>query len=135
MEKIQRWFENGSSIFTFYNGNLESLIWEDIVVFLTSKKFISEIFSLASCMQEIVPFADKPQMKINSLKKLKHGDLIHTWSDKAFKGTVVNRALTSLHGESLEITFTVLLRKIKLTQCHLPLHVALCLNPGFQKQK
>ena len=31
--------------------------------------------------------------KKNSLNKQKHGYLIHTWSDKAFKaGTVVNRA-------------------------------------------
>ena len=30
-------------------------------------------------------------MKINSLKKQKHEYLIHTWSDKAFKGTVVNQ--------------------------------------------
>ena len=32
-----------------------------------------------------VTFAEKPQMKINSLKKQKHGHLIHTWSDKAFR--------------------------------------------------
>ena len=32
-------------------------------------------------------------MKINSLKKQKHGYLIHTWSDKAFKGIVVIRTL------------------------------------------
>ena len=29
------------------------------------------------------------------------------YSDKAFKGTFVNRALSSLHGGSLEITLTV----------------------------
>ena len=29
----------------------------------------------------------------------------HYWSYKGFKGTVVNRALLSLHGRSLEITF------------------------------
>ena len=31
---------------------------------------------------------------------------MHTY-EKAFKGTVVNRALPSLHGGSLEITLTV----------------------------
>ena len=36
-----------------------------------------------------------------------NGYQIHTWSDKAFKGTVVNRELLSLHGGSLEITLTV----------------------------
>ena len=46
-------------------------------------------------------------MKINSLKKQKHGYLFNTRSDKAFKGTVVNKALPSLHGGSLEITLTV----------------------------
>ena len=40
---------------------------------------------------------ENPQMKINSLKKQKHRYLIHTLSDKAFKGTVVNRTLRSLH--------------------------------------
>ena len=39
---------------------------------------------------------------------------IHTWSDKAFKGTVVNRALPSLSGVSLEITLTIPLRKLKI---------------------
>ena len=36
-------------------------------------------------------------MKINSFKKQKHWCIVlsHTWSDKAFKGTVVNRALSS----------------------------------------
>ena len=44
------------------------------------------------------------------LKKLKHQCLINTQLDKAFKGTVVNRALPSLHGGSLEITLTVPLK-------------------------
>ena len=34
-------------------------------------------------------------------------DIIHTLSDKAFQGTVVNRALPFLHGGSLEYTLTV----------------------------
>ena len=49
----------------------------------------------------------KQPVKINSLKKQKHSYLIHTWSVKAFKGTVVNQALPSLHGGSLEIILTV----------------------------
>ena len=36
---------------------------------------------------------------------------IHAWSDKAFNGNVVDRALASLHGGSLEITLTVPLMK------------------------
>ena len=50
-------------------------------------------------------------MKMISLKKQKHGYLVHTWSDKAFMGTVVNRTLSSLHGVSLEITLTVSLSR------------------------
>ena len=34
--------------------------------------------------------------------------LIQTWSDKAFKSTVVNRTLPSLHGESLKIAIKCL---------------------------
>ena len=34
-------------------------------------------------------------------KKQKHGYLIYTWSDKVFKGTVVNRTLSSLPWRSL----------------------------------
>ena len=41
-----------------------------------------------------------------SLKEQKDWYLIHTWSDKAFKGTVVNQTLSSLPGGSLEITLT-----------------------------
>ena len=37
---------------------------------------------------------------------------INTWSEKAFKGSVVNRALPSLHGKSLEIMLTVPLMHI-----------------------
>ena len=46
-------------------------------------------------------------MKINSLDKQKHGYLINTWSDKDFKGTVVNQALLYLREWSLKITLTV----------------------------
>ena len=59
-----------------------------------------------------VPFAEKPQMKINNLKtKQKHEYLSHK-SDNAFKGTVVYRELPSLNGGSLEITLTVLHFKV-----------------------
>ena len=37
---------------------------------------------------------------------------IYILSDKAFKGTIVNQALPSLHGGSLEILLTVPLRMI-----------------------
>ena len=56
-----------------------------------------------------VTFAEKLQMRINSLKKQKHWYLIHNWS-KTFKGTFVNRGFSSLHGGSLKITLTVPLK-------------------------
>ena len=40
-------------------------------------------------------------MEKNNFKKEKHGFLIQTWSNKYFKGSVLNQAL-----QSLEITFT-----------------------------
>jgi len=33
--------------------------------------------------------ADKPQMKISNFDEQKHAYLIHTWSDKAFKGIAI----------------------------------------------
>ena len=47
-------------------------------------------------------------MKMISLKKQKHGYLVHTWSDNAFKGTVRNQ-----NQVSLEITDT-----LKKTKTH-----------------
>ena len=38
-------------------------------------------------------------------------NVIHTWSDKDFKGTSVNRTLPSLHQGSLEITIKISLIK------------------------
>ena len=55
-------------------------------------------------------FAEKPQVKINSLKKHKHWYLIQTWTDKAFKGTFVTRTLPSLQEGSLKITLAVPLK-------------------------
>ena len=69
---------------------------EDTVVFLTWKVFISGSFSIAFDKQVLVI-----RKSLNGLKKQKQCCLIHTWSDKAFKGTVVNRTLPSLHGNTL----------------------------------
>ena len=68
------------------------------------------LYLIKNVEDTLVTFADKPQMKIKSLKEEKHWYLIHTWSEKAFKGTVVNRALPFLHWESPQITLTVPLR-------------------------
>ena len=73
---------------------------EDTVVFLTQKVSISENFFIISYKQEMVAqvsFAENQQMKINSLNKpKKHGYLIHTSLDNAFKDNVVKRAFNVL---------------------------------------
>ena len=54
-------------------------------------------------------FCRETHNEINSLNKQWHPCLNHTWSaDKAYNNTtaVVNSALSSLHGGSLEITHT-----------------------------
>ena len=72
------------------------------------KVYISVSFSIASYKQEIhFTFAKKLQIKIKSLKKQKQRLQFITWSDKAYKGTGVNQALSSCYGGSLEITRTV----------------------------
>ena len=45
--------------------------------------------------------------KLNILESGQRQFLPHFLSDLSFKGTVVNRALLSFHGGSLEITLTV----------------------------
>ena len=72
----------------------------------------SKMWKIPSFFESIISplFAEKPQVKINCLNKLKHGYLIHIWLDKAFKGSDVNRALPSLHGGSLEFTLNVPLK-------------------------
>ena len=79
----------------------------DMVVFLTQNLFDFDILSILSFNQDIrksLSHAEKPQMRINCLKKRNH--LIYTWWDKGFKGTVVNRTWLSVHWGSLEITLT-----------------------------
>ena len=46
-------------------------------------------------------------LKIFIFQNYKHWYLNHTCSEKAFQGTVVNRALSSLHWGLLEIKLTV----------------------------
>ena len=79
--------------------------------FLLEKCLIFVCFSCLRCFlmtrNEQVTFAEKQQVKMNSLKKQKHLDLFHTWSNKGLKGSFVNPTLPSLHGGSLEITLTV----------------------------
>ena len=55
-----------------------------------------------------INLSENLQIRINSFKETKTFHILLTlWSDKAFKGTVVNRLLPSLHAGSLEITLPV----------------------------
>jgi len=90
---------------------IEILIWsirKILVVFMSVYVVNNSSLLLKNNGMRKLIYAKKPQMKIYSLKKQNHWYLIRTWSDKAFKGTVVNRALTSLHGGLLEIMLTIL---------------------------
>ena len=72
--------------------------------------------NLINILENIVAFAEKPLIKMN--RNMNIGNLIHTWSQKDFKGTVVNRALPSLLGGTLKITLTISWtnwKKIKIT--------------------
>ena len=69
---------------------------EDIVVFSTRNVFISEVLNCFSKTRNAqVTFAKE----FGNENKHKNFDIyiIHTLSDKAFKGTVVNPALSLLH--------------------------------------
>ena len=54
-------------------------------------------------------------MKINRIQNYKHWYLLHTCSNTAFKGTVVDRTLSSLHEGPLETMRTVPLKEEKTT--------------------
>ena len=81
--------------------------YEDIVVFLSLILYISCDYRNAQ-----VTLVEKPQFKTICFQNYEHGYLIHTWSDKALKGTVVSRALPCLKWGSLEITLTVPLQSL-----------------------
>ena len=67
---------------------------EDIVVFLTRKFLFLRVFSLL--------IISKKCASQSSLNRQINWYLIHTWSDKGFKGIVLNRALASLHKDRLK---------------------------------
>ena len=69
---------------------------------------INNIEYMFSCSRNAqITFGEKPQIKIISFQNCTHEYLIHTWTEKSFKGTIVNRALSSLHKGSPAVTLTV----------------------------
>ena len=81
---------------------------EDTVVFLTRKVFISLSLFIASYNKKSASHFCRETAKENKhFKGTKTCKLIQTRTDKAIKGSVVNRALSSLHRGSLDIPHTV----------------------------
>ena len=68
--------------------------------------YFSEFLCNVCYNQESASHIHRETAKENKQLK-KHWHLIYTWSGKTFKGTVFNQALSSLHGESLEITLKI----------------------------
>ena len=103
-----KWSSVQRSRIPIHNSTLETLFLINNVELSFFKKWI------ISCSKNAqVTFVDNPQLNLICFQSLKQWFLIHTWSDKGIKGTVVNRAMPSMHRGSLEITLTVPL-KIKV---------------------
>jgi len=78
----------------FINGTLETLIWfkvwKILSFFWLEKCFFLWVSPLLVLSKKgATHFRRETANEINSLKKQKHWYLIHTWSDKALKDTVV----------------------------------------------
>ena len=86
-----------------WNLNLIESV-EDNVVFLKSVYFCEFLDLNKKCASH---FCWETANENKHFKKHKNRNLIHTWSDKAFKDTVLNRVFPSVHGGSLRITLTV----------------------------
>ena len=72
---------------------------EDMVVFLDLKVFNFDSYYMLSYIRN----AHSNFYRETSIENYKHWFLIHTWSDKTFKGTIVNRALSSVQGGQFKI--------------------------------
>ena len=99
-----------------YVNILESLLSlsNNIKIFVFFLAFY--IFPAVEVRKTCIFTAEKPQLKLIRFQNYKHCCLINTWSDKALNGTVVNRALSPLHGGSLKILLTVLLKNVEKKQ-------------------
>ena len=79
----------------------------------SNRKFIIIVFSgFNSDNSFVLSCSRNVQLKIIIFQSHKIWYKINTRSDKAIKGTIVNRALLSLHGGSLEIPITEHVNKL-----------------------
>ena len=76
-------------------------------------------------------FVKKPQLKMTRFRNYELGYHIHTWSDKAFKGTVLNRASPLLYSGSIEISLTVPLKEIRNISIQITFFFILCIENLF----
>ena len=93
---------------------LETLIWSKVLKISSFFWLIKCLFLWVSSLLFInkkCPSYYSRRREPGNEKEQKHWNRIHTWADIAFKGTVVNQALPSFHGWSLEIRLTVPLIK------------------------
>ena len=112
-----------------YPWNLTLInILEDTIVYLTQKLFFFLWISQLFLTKKKVVLAEKSKMKINSLNKLKHGYLIYTWSDKAFKEGYRCKSGIGIFAGHSEIMLTVPLFNIALRAPLLKLHSASLLS-------
>ena len=76
-------------------------------------------------------FVKKPLLKMTRFRNYELGYRIHTWSDKAFKGTVLNRASPLLYSGSIEIPLTVPLKEIRNISIQITFFFILCIENLF----
>ena len=103
-----------------YNGTLKTLIWikmwKRTAFFWLAKCLFLWVSPMLLISKKCAGYIRRETANDNKqLNKQKHEYPIHSWSHKAFKGALVNWALSFLHGGSLEITLTV--QGIQKPQC------------------
>ena len=89
---MQRWQ------FPIFNSNLKTFNWSRYI------NSVSAVLRLNCTVYSVSPRFRGVQV---ILKIFQHKALFTWWTVKGLKGTVVNRALLSLHGGSFKITLTV----------------------------
>ena len=111
---MQRWQ------WPIYNGTLEALSHQVLIrhkCFYLFKLFYFHLELLCESELHISSLKEAIEKltEINTFRFRKKLYLPHFWSYQGCKGTVVNRALPCLHGESLEITLTVPLIPVRIS--------------------
>ena len=105
--------------FSNHNGTYKSFVWSSINL-NKSLNFENWLFFIVlKTGVSLQKWSFLLQEKIRRINTNKHYSekrqyLPYFWSENGFKGTVVNLALPSLHGGSLEITRTIVVNILQL---------------------